>query len=109
MQTITDSAEYTKLIAEEKAVLTFLSHEACGVCKVLKPKVEMLINTEFSKIKTVYVNTVELAELAAQLTAFTVPTVLVTFEGKEFLRHSRNLSIAAFRDEIERPYQLLFS
>lgn len=109
MDVVSTLEEYEELLKREEAVLVYLSHDACGVCHSLKPKVRELIEEEFPRIKMVYVNTVLAAELAAQIRVFTVPTVLVFFEGREFARHSRNLSIPAFREELARPYGFMFA
>lgn len=95
-------------INKEAALLVYFSHDECNVCKVLKPKVIDLLNDEFEKIGFEYVNTVENKEIAAQNHVFTVPTVLVFFEGKESFRWSRNISIGDIAHSLTRPYSLLF-
>lgn len=101
--------EFNKLVLEEPALLGYFSTDRCGVCKVLKPKVEALIDEEFPKIKQVYVNIDALPEIAGQNRIFTAPTILVFFNGSETIRKSRNIGINELRKEISRPYSLLFS
>ena len=55
-----------------------------------------------------YVDSEALPEVAAQNRIFTVPTILVFLDGKEFLRKSRNINLHEFRQDIERPYLLYF-
>ena len=93
---------------ENDAALFYFSHEECNVCKVLKPKLQELIEENFSKIKMFYVNIKESPELAAQNSVFTVPTITVMLDGREFIRKSRNLNIPEFTAELERPYQMMF-
>jgi len=89
------------------AVLVYFSHDACNVCKVLKPKVESLLNEQFPKMKMLFVDTNLQPEIAGQHQVFTAPTLLVFFEGKEHFRFSRSVSIEQLRQAIERPYSML--
>ncbi|MBK3518414.1 thioredoxin family protein [Carboxylicivirga marina] len=90
------------------ATLKYFSHQRCGVCKVLMPKIKELLSDSFPKMKFQYVNIEEEPEVAARYQVFTVPTILIYFEGKEYYRFARNVSIIQLREAIERPYQLLF-
>lgn len=101
--------EFLRLKNEEPALLAYFSTEICNVCKVLKPKVSELVQSEFPKIKLIYIKSDELPELAAQNQVFAAPTILVFFEGKEYIRKSRNIGIGELQREIERPYSMIFS
>lgn len=100
--------EFLKLKKEEPALLAYFSTEACNVCKVLKPKVAELIQSEFSKIKLVYIQSDRLPEVAAQNQVFAAPTIIVYFDGREYIRKSRNIGIGELQIEIERPYSMMF-
>jgi thioredoxin-like negative regulator of GroEL len=93
---------------EEPALLAYFSTESCNVCKVLKPKVADLIQASFPEIKMVYIQTDKLPEVAAQNQVFAVPTLLVYFEGREYIRKSRNIGIGELEREIDRPYSMIF-
>ncbi len=97
-----------QIISSSDALLLYFSHDGCNVCKVLRPKLECLLNDNYPKFKFTYINTVEQPEVAAQFQVFTVPTVLVYFEGKEYFRFSRNIGLSQLEDAIKRPYHLLF-
>ena len=101
--------EFLKLKEEESAVLAYFSTEVCNVCKVLKPKVEELIEAEFPKIKLAYIKSDKLPEVAAQNQVFAAPTILVFIDGREYIRKSRNIGISELQREIERPYSMMFS
>ena len=100
--------EFLKLKDEEPTLLAYFSTENCNICKVLKPKVAELIQTEFPKIKLIYIQSDVLPEVAAQNQVFVAPTILVFFEGKENIRKSRNIGIGELHHEIERPYSMMF-
>ena len=100
--------EFLKLKVEEIAVLAYFSTDACNVCKVLKPKVEKLIEIEFPKIKLAYIRSDVLPEVAAQNQVFAAPTILIFFEGREYVRKSRNIGIIELQKEISRSYSMIF-
>lgn len=99
---------FINIIENNQACLIYFSHDNCNVCKVLKPKIQKLLEADFPKIKMFYSDTVVNPEIAAQNSIFTVPTILVFFDGKEFLRKSRNVGTVELRNDIDRPYTLLF-
>ena len=100
--------EFLELKEKEPALLGYFSTEACNVCKVLKPKVDDLIQDEFDRIKMVYIKSDKLPEVAAQNQVFAAPTILVFFDGREYIRKSRNIGISELQTEIERPYSMMF-
>ena len=100
--------EFLTLKESESALLAYFSTEICNVCKVLKPKVAELIETDFPQMKMVYVKSDKFPEIAAQNQIFAAPTILVFFDGREYIRKSRNIGIGELQSEIERPYSMLF-
>jgi thioredoxin len=102
----TDFQVYT---SKNDAVLAYFSHDECNVCKVLKPKIIQLLESNFPKINFVYINIKETPEISSQQSVFTVPTIISYFGGKEFFRKSRSIGIEELRNELDRPYNLLFS
>lgn len=99
---------FLELRESEPALLAYFSTEACNVCKVLKPKVSELIQSEFPKIKMVYIQSDIFPEIAAQNQVFAAPTILVFFGGREYIRKSRNIGIGELYQEIQRPYSMIF-
>jgi thioredoxin-like negative regulator of GroEL len=89
--------------------LFYFSHDKCGVCKVLRPKVEALLKEQFPKLTFSYHNVEKEPAFAASLSVFTVPILLVYFEGQEFYRFSGSVSIGELERQIARPYLLKFS
>jgi len=88
MKGINDFEHYLK---QHDAVLAYFSHDECNVCKVLKPKLIELINEQFPKIQFIYINVKDLPEISAQLSIFTVPTIVIYFEGKNLLEKAEQL------------------
>ena len=108
MFTEIESFEQFIKLKEEPALLAYFSTDVCNVCKVLKPKVEELIQREFPEIKLAYIKSDLLPEVAAQNQVFAAPTILIFFDGREYIRKSRNIGVGELQNEIARPYSMIF-
>lgn len=91
-------------IANETLLIAYFSYPACNVCKVIRPKIEDLLQN-FPTVKFLYVNTEEERSVAGQNSVFAVPTIILFNEGKELKRWSRNFSIAEVENELDRICQ----
>jgi len=100
--------EFNQMKQDEPALLAYFSTDACNVCKVLKPKVDELVQSEFPQLKMVYVKSDVLPDIAGQHQVFAAPTILVFFDGRETIRKSRNIGLDELRREIDRPYSMIF-
>lgn len=100
--------EFSELREKEPAFLAYFSTDACNVCKILKPKVARLLESEYPFMKMIYIPSDKFPEIAAQNQIFSAPTILIFFEGKEYIRRSRNIGIGELQKEIERPYSMYF-
>ena len=97
-----------EIIENEKGVLLYFSSDSCSVCKVLKPKVAQLLREKFPKMAMRYVDTELSPVISGQFRVFTIPTILIWFEGKEQVRFSRNISIHQLEESISRPFSMVF-
>lgn len=104
---IQTTEQINRAINTGEPVLIYFSGENCSVCKVLKPKIEQEVIKNFPKFKLYEVKTDISKELTSQFTVFSIPTVLIFFDRKEFKRYGRNMSIPLFIEELERPYNLM--
>lgn len=101
-------SEFQNIVESKKAVCFYLSTPECNVCKVLKPKILEMVENNFPEINFCYVDLNEAKEISGQLSVFSVPTILVYFEGKETIRVSRNVHLEELREQIERYYKMIF-
>ncbi len=108
-KTLANATEFNEITRAEEAVLVYFSHEQCNVCKVLKPKIDALIKTNFPNIKTYYADTKNAPDIAGQAGIFAVPSIVVFFAGREYIRKSRNIGIGELAELIDRQYSMLFS
>jgi len=108
MEAIYHLQELEEVIDREKALLLYFSSDTCSVCKVLKPKVSDLLRDQFPHMKLRYVNTELSPVISGQFRVFTIPTILIYFEGKELFRFSRNIHLQQLEESLSRPYSLVF-
>jgi thioredoxin-like negative regulator of GroEL len=101
--------EFNQVLDDNDAVLGYFSNETCNVCKVLKPQIYEMIQKNYPKIKSIYIDISKVPEISAQNSIFTIPTIVVYLAGKETFRKSRHIGVEELKDAIERPYQIMFS
>ena len=88
--------------------LLLFGSKKCSVCSSIRQKIEELVVPKFPNLKYQYIDTEKESEKAAIDGVFTIPVVIVKFEGKEYVRLVRNFSINELIEKIERPYRLMF-
>jgi thioredoxin-like negative regulator of GroEL len=101
--------EIDKIIKDEMAVMVYFSAPTCNVCHALKPKLFDAIKNEFEKFVIVDVDISISQDIAAHFNVFSIPTVLIFLDSREFFRKSRNMSISEVIREIKRPYEMMLS
>ncbi len=97
------------IIENDEAAIFYFSAPSCNVCKVLKPKVAELIEENFPKVNLYYVNIEDAPVISGQFRVFAIPTLLVYFDRKEYIRTSRNIGLGELEVELDRPYRMMFS
>ncbi len=108
MEGIYDIKEVFDKIATEKGVLLYFSSDSCSVCKVLKPKVAAMLQEKFPKMISHYVDIEKSPVISGQFRIFTIPTILIFFDGKEQARYSRTIGMQQLEASISRPYSMIF-
>ena len=106
MQTIEN---INKTIKENLAVMVYFSAPTCNVCHALKPKLVEAIKDNFKEFKIESVDISVEEDIAPHFGVFSIPTVLIFLDGKEFLRKSRHMSVGEVINEIKRPYEIMTS
>jgi len=102
-----DAITLKEFIELEAAVAVYFSAPNCGVCHALRPKVETMLDEHFPLIKFVHVEIDKSPDISGVYGVFSAPTLLIFFEGKEFLRKVRLMGIQELQEKISRPYDLL--
>ncbi len=105
---INSKQEVLKILKTEVAALVYFYNNNCAPCISLRPKVEELINESFPKMKLVFVNSEKHIDITASYNVFSNPTLIIFFEGREYRRESKYISISQLSESIERPYNMIF-
>lgn len=103
-----ESKDIEQLITNKTAVLLYFYNDNCAPCKILRPKVHEMVSGNFPEIELRLINAEQFPATSAQYGVFASPTLLVFFEGKEYIRESKNISISELHDKIERIYKIIF-
>ena len=101
--------ELKALVESLPALMIYFYNDNCAPCVSLRPKVEELLKMQFPKMSIVFSNSMTHPELSAHYGAFNNPTIIIFFEGREFRRESKYISIPQLEESIRRPYEILFS
>jgi thioredoxin-like negative regulator of GroEL len=95
------------IIKQELGVLLYFSGEHCNVCHALRPKCRELFDTEFPKLKQIYLDAEEHREIASHFQVLSLPTMIVFLDGREFVREGRSVSLHKMNKQLARPYRMM--
>ncbi|KAA3614985.1 MAG: thioredoxin [Calditrichaeota bacterium] len=98
--------QFDEFLKNHPIVISYFSTPQCSVCKVLRPKIEKLIEN-YNEVVFKYIDTTKQPELAGQYSIFAVPSILIFVEGKESKRLSRNFSVSEVHQFLERMTRLI--
>ncbi len=104
----TTNEEIKDLIVKEAAVIIYFYSDNCAPCLSLRPKVQQLVDEQYPETKLAFVNSEKYPTLPAEYSIFSNPTLLLFFEGREYRRESKYISIPQLSEAIERPYNMIF-
>lgn len=91
------------------AVMLYFSAPTCNVCHALRPKLIEAIMDEFPTFVIESIDISETPEVASHFTVFSIPAILIFFQGREFLRKSRHMSVGEVVEDIRRPYSIMLT
>jgi thioredoxin-like negative regulator of GroEL len=101
--------EVEDLIRDELGVLLYFSTPTCNVCQALKPKIIEEFKKNFPLIKLAFIDSTILPEVSANYQVFSVPTMILFLDRKEFAREGRNVSVSVFVQKVKRVYEIMTS
>ncbi|SFZ97822.1 thioredoxin-like [hydrothermal vent metagenome] len=99
--------ELQNTIRTEVGVLLYFSGENCNVCHALRPKFKELFNNEFPLLKQIYLDAHENPIISSNYQVFSVPTIIVFMDGREFAREGRAVSLHLLTEKLKRPYGMM--
>lgn len=92
MEKISETNQFNELIQNEPILLVYFSRLWCGVCHALYPQVQELMKS-YPSVKLIEVNVDETPEVGSQNTIFSVPAILLFYQGKEMMRQAGYLKL----------------
>jgi thioredoxin-like negative regulator of GroEL len=101
--------ELQNQISQNQAILIYFYNDNCAPCKVLRPKVQHLVETTFPLISFSLINSETFPVTASTFGVFASPVILLFIEGKEYLRESKNISISELNQKLDRIYKMALS
>jgi thiol-disulfide isomerase/thioredoxin len=107
--TILSAEHLESLIRDKESLLIYFYSDSCAPCISLRPKVEEMIREKFPRTELFFVNGPEMPELVPVYQAYSFPVLLVYFDGREFLRFSKYVSLLELEEAIGRIYNLYYS
>lgn len=99
--------EFNNYLNTHKILLAYISAGHCNVCKALKPKINDLIRQKHPDLEMIYINTENNVNLCGQLLIFSIPTIIIYYQGTEYTKFSRNVSLNQLDEAIQRIKSLL--
>ncbi|MEC0124963.1 thioredoxin family protein [Paenibacillus pabuli] len=94
-----------KFIQQHELVLLYVSRSECSVCHALLPKIRKLLESyPMVHLGCIDANVVE--EVASRFLIFTVPTMLLLVERKEFIREDRFVRLERLEEQLQQIYNL---
>jgi thioredoxin-like negative regulator of GroEL len=97
--------EIEEFISNNDIVIAYFSTASCSVCKALKPKIQA-ISDLFERSQMIYSGIDQNQELSGKYMVFTVPTIILFIEGREYKRFARYVSTDDIKASIERYLEL---
>jgi len=99
--------ELQNTIKTEVGILLYFSGENCNVCHALRPKFNEVFDAHFPQLKQIYLDAHENPEISAYFQVFSVPTMIVFMDGREFAREGRAVSLHQLTEKLKRPYTMM--
>ena len=96
-------------LSESRAIVLYFFNDNCSPCLALRPKVIHLVEKEFPLLALEFINASENQEITAEFGVFSAPAILIFFEGKEYIRFGKYVSIEELKEKINRYYKVLFN
>ncbi len=96
-------------IGRHRALLALFGSPHCSVCHALRPRLEAMRATHFPEMAFAYVDCASHPASCAQHAVFALPAVKVWFEGRLAFEWAGAFSLELIRQQLERPYALLYS
>lgn len=96
------------MIEKHEALLIYFFSPGCVTCNSLRPKVEEMTTTRFPNLKLLSVDASKSPLATSEAGVYSAPTIIVYFDGKEYIRESKYISVDQLEKKISRIYDMVF-
>ncbi|UPK46714.1 thioredoxin family protein [Paenibacillus pabuli] len=93
------------MIQQKELVFLYVSRPECSVCHALFPKIKALLEP-YPMLHLVHVNANEVEEVASRFLIFTVPTMLMLVNQKEYIRTDRFVRFDRLEEQVQQIYHM---
>ena len=107
MKSLENIKDIEKAISNE-AVLLYITAPNCNVCEALKSKIKELFKSNFPKVLLYEADIAKVPEISSRFNIFSAPLMMLFFDGQEFVREGRNVSLSILKERVEKVYNLYF-
>jgi thioredoxin-like negative regulator of GroEL len=97
-----------ELVAKAAASILYFYSDRCAPCISLRPKIQDMAEQDFPLLSLAFINSEHHPAIAAHYGVFANPAIIVFFEGHEYRRYSKFISVSQLTEDIERVYRMLF-
>ena len=100
MKRLGNYEEILNKIKEEKYFLLYVSMNNCSICHADMPKVEKIANEK--NFPSYHIEAPEIPEAVGQLSLFSVPVVILFYEGREIHRQAKTIDFKELNYRMEQ-------
>lgn len=104
-----ESRKIKDYAADRTAVMIYFFNPGCVACNSLRPRVEEMAGQKFPEMDFIAVDASRNPLLTAEAAVYSAPAILVFFDGREYIRESRFISVNQLEEKISRYYDMLFN
>lgn len=103
---LTSLDEIEAFLVNNKWCLIYVSRPECAVCHAILPKLRNML-ADYPYIHLGHINANQVEAVAAQFLIFTVPTLLLMVDQKEYIRANQFVRFDQLKEQIERLSQIV--
>ncbi|MEK3708410.1 thioredoxin family protein [Paenibacillus sp. FSL R7-0198] len=92
-------------IQQHELVFLYVSRPECSVCHALLPKIRVLLE-HYPSIYLGHINANEVEEVASKFLIFTVPTMIMLVEQKEYIRADRFVRLERLEEQLQQIHSM---
>ncbi|WP_289372439.1 thioredoxin family protein [Paenibacillus silvae] len=106
VQEITSVNEIDTFIQDNRLSMLYVSQDDCSVCHAIYPKLKELLN-HYPEIKLAHIDASQVEAVAGKLLTFTVPTIILFYDQREYLRDGRFVQFEQLRARLDEVYSAI--